>query len=316
MQRLAVTPLEAIPELKTFVLNALVSIESRRVYGRGLDRFLGWLATEEVSTGFSKATVHAFRASLIASGLSNSTVNLYMTAIRRLAVEAADHGLLSNEAAHAIGRVKGMRREGVRTGNWLDAPQAEELISAPNAATLKGKRDVALLAVLVSCGLRRKEAAFLTVDHIQKREGRWLIVDINGKGRRIRSVPMPAWTKFAIDDWIQAAGFQTGRVFRPVNRADRLSGLQMSPQSVFVAVKKYAEQLGVDVAPHDLRRTFARLSHKGKAPIEQIQLSLGHRNLSTTQRYVGVDQDILDAPCDHLGLKDSRRAHNSGTTPL
>ena len=56
-------------------------------------------------------------------------------------------------------------------------------------------------------------------------------------------------------------------------------------------------------APHDLRRSYAKLAHKGHAPLEQIQLSLGHASIQTTERYLGVEQDFTDAPCDHLGLR-------------
>jgi integrase len=57
------------------------------------------------------------------------------------------------------------------------------------------------------------------------------------------------------------------------------------------------------LAPHDLRRTFAKLAHKGRAPLEQIQLSLGHASIQTTERYLGVRQDLQDAPCDYLGIR-------------
>jgi integrase len=118
------------------------------------------------------------------------------------------------------------------------------------------------------------------------------------------TVPMPSWTKVAIDEWIAAAGFWIGRVFRPVNKGDRLCGESMTAQSVFETVKKYAAEIGLkEIAPHDLRRTFAKLAHKGRAALEQIQLSLGHASIQTTERYLGVRQDLTDAPCDRLGLK-------------
>jgi integrase len=70
------------------------------------------------------------------------------------------------------------------------------------------------------------------------------------------------------------------------------------------AVRHYGEQIGIhNLAPHDLRRTFAKLAHKGHAALEQIQLSLGHASVTTTERYLGVRQDLTDAPCDHLGLR-------------
>lgn len=115
---------------------------------------------------------------------------------------------------------------------------------------------------------------------------------------------MPAFAKAAIDVWADAAGVTSGRVFRPVNKGDHLVGASMTAQSIFETVKKYAAEIGADnIAPHDLRRTFAKLAHKGRAALEQIQLSLGHASIQTTERYLGVRQDLTDAPCDHLGLK-------------
>jgi integrase len=227
-----------------------------------------------------------------------------MSAIRRLAAEAADNGLMVPELAAGIGRVKGVKSEGIRTGNWLTVHQAEKLINAPDLETLKGKRDRALMAVLIGCGLRREETALLTMEHVQQRDARWVVVDMKGKGGRIRTVPMPSWTKVALDEWIVAAGFSAGRVFRPVNKGDRLCGDSMTAQSIFETVKKYAAEIGLkEIAPHDLRRTFAKLAHKGRAALEQIQLSLGHASIQTTERYLGVRQDLTDAPCDRLGLK-------------
>lgn len=294
---------EALKQMKAVVLDSLTSKESKRSYGRSINRFIAWFQAERPTSGFNKATVQAFRAHLIAAGLSSSTTNLYLTAIRRLADEATDNNLLPPEIAAGIGRVHGMRREGVRIGNWLTAPEAERFIDAPDLTTLKGKRDRALLAILIGCGLRRQEAASLTIEHVQEREGRPVIVDLLGKGRRRRSVPVPPFAKESLDSWTKAAKILAGRIFLPVNKSDHISGSSMTAQSVFVAVRRYAKPIKAEIVPHDLRRTFSRLAHKGKAPIEQIQLSLGHASLVTTERYIGVQQDLLDAPCDHLGLK-------------
>ena len=296
--------LDAIARLKALLLDSVNSPESKRAYGRAVEDFLNWYQWKSPGTGFTKATVQAYRAHLIEKGQSASTVNVRMSAIRRLAAEAADNGLMAPELASGVGRVKGVKRDGIRTGNWLTVRQAEELVNAPDTNTLKGRRDRALFAVLIGCGLRREETATLTLEHIQQRDARWVIVDMHGKGGRVRTVPMPSWTKVSIDAWTSAAGFTEGRVFRPVNRGDRLSGGSMTAQSIFETVKKYAAQVGVhNIAPHDLRRTFAKLAHRGRAALEQIQLSLGHSSVQTTERYLGVRQDLTDAPCDRLGLK-------------
>jgi integrase len=151
--------------------------------------------------------------------------------------------------------------------------------------------------------LRRSELAALSIEHIQQRNGRWVIVDLIGKGLRVRSVPMPSWAKTAADRWTESVGITAGRVFRAINKADRLVSDRMTPQSIFEIVQRYSRVLGVPVAPHDLRRTFAKLAHRGQAPIEQIQRSLGHASLQTTERYLGLEQDLVDAPCDHLGVR-------------
>ena len=84
--------------------------------------------------------------------------------------------------------------------------QAEQLIAAPDLETLKGKRDRVILALMLGCGLRRNEVAELTFEDVQQRDGRWAIVDLQGKGGRVRTVPMPGWAKVAIDNWAAAAG--------------------------------------------------------------------------------------------------------------
>jgi site-specific recombinase XerD len=299
---------DPLARLKALVVDAVTSRESKRAYARGVDEFFKWFLVENTpDTRVNKATVQAYRAHLVDSGLAPSTVNLRITAIRRLAAEAADNGMLAPEIASGIARVKGARRQGVRIGNWLTVPLAETLLNEPDTRTLKGKRDRALLAVMLGCGLRREETAALTLEHIQQRDGRWVIVDLIGKGARVRSVPMPNWAKAAIDIWVQGGAIPSGRLFRPVNRGDRVVGESMTAQAVFNTVKAYAAAIGMkNFAPHDLRRSYAKLAHKGRAPLEQIQLSLGHASIQTTERYLGVEQDFTDAPCDHLGLRISR----------
>ena len=283
------------------VLDSLPSPTSKKAYRSSIERFLTWFQTSGL-TGFTRATVMQYRSSLLESGLSCATVNLHLSAVRKLAQEAADNQLLSPQLASGINRIKGVKKEGVRTGNWLTVQQAEQLLNSPDVATLAGKRDRALLGVLVGCGLRRSEIAKLTFAHIQQREARWVIVDLVGKGNRTRSIPMPNWTKAQIDVWGAAASLTEGYVFRPVDKGDSLRGERMTAQSIFEAVKKYAGRCDLQIAPHDLRRSFAKLAHKGKAALEQIQLSLGHASIITTERYLGVRQDLTDAPCDHLGI--------------
>ena len=191
--------------LKGLVLDSVSSPLTRRVYNMALDDFIAWFQ-EAPRPGFSKATVSAWRASLEARGLGSSSISIRMSAMRKLAAEAADNGLLAPELAAGIIRVKSGKSIGIRVGNWLSLRQAQALVSAPDVTTLRGLRDRAILAVLVGCGLRRSEVAALTLAHIQQRDGRWCIVDLVGKHRRVRTAPMPTWVKVSLDRWTSAAG--------------------------------------------------------------------------------------------------------------
>jgi integrase len=219
----------------------------------------------------------------------------------------ADDGLLDPVTASAIAAVKGPSRRGVRAGNWLTLLQVEELLGRPDGATIKGRRDRALLSVLIGAGLRRAETAKLTFDHLRQRDGRWVIVDLLGKHDRIRTVPIPGWCKVAIDGWREAAQLDSGRVFRPLNRAGQVSGQALTPDRIYQIVKTYGAAVGVKISPHDLRRSFAKLAHKGRAALEQIQFSLGHESILTTERYLGTRQDLANAPCDVLGIHVEKR---------
>lgn len=290
-------------KLKTLVLDSFSSRITKRVYNMALDEFLGWFQ-QAPRPGFTKATVSAWRASLEARGLGSSSIIIRMSAIRKLAAEAADNGLLAPDLAGGIARVKSAKTQGIRTGNWLSLRQAQALLSAPNATTTKGLRDRAIIAVLLGCGLRRSEVAALTFAHVQQRDGRWCIVDLVGKHGRVRTAPMPNWVKAAIDTWTSAAQVENGRVFRPVDRADRATGEVLSEKVVWQLIRPHAESAGVPgIAPHDLRRTCAKLCRAGGGELEQIQLLLGHASVQTTERYLGTKQDLVHAPNDAIKLR-------------
>src|SRR6185312_6762960 len=214
-------------KLKTLVLDSVSSPITKRVYNMALDEFMGWFQ-QAPRPGFTKATVSAWRVSLEDRRLGSSSIIIRMSAIRKLAAEGADNGLLAPELAAGISRVRSAKTQGIRVGNWLSLRQAQALLSAPDIATNRGLRDRAILAVLLGCGLRRSEVAALTFRHVQQRDGRWCIVDLVGKHGRVRTVPMPTWVKVAVDAWTTKAGVTEDQLFRPVNRGDKVFGERLS----------------------------------------------------------------------------------------
>jgi integrase len=307
-------PSSTIPELehaKKLVLDGLVSEHSRRAYEHAIGAFITWYCSEP-RLGFNRSLVVRYRSFLEGRFLSAATVNLHLSAIRRLADEAADSGWLSPELAIGIRRVKGVKRLGRRIGNWLNSDQAQNLLNSISGTTLRGKRDAALIGLLLGCGLRRSEVVALRLDQLQSREDHCVIVDLLGKAGRLRTVPIPRWCKDLIDNWIRGAGITEGRVFKPVSGSSIRRDADVTTSVVWYAVKHYAKSIGLNsLAPHDLRRTCARLCHGAGGELEQIQFLLGHASVQTTERYIGCRQSFRNAVNDRFEVLLTDRSEGS-----
>lgn len=291
---------DSLIRLKRLVLDGLRSGHSRRAYLQALDDFFGWFQTAPRGP-FGRALVQEYRAYLERLELAPSTINVRLSALRKLAAESAENGYLDRATAQAVMSVKSVRQAGIRAGNWLTREQARALIAQPDAGTLRGKRDRAILALLVCCGLRRTELAGLRVEDIVQREGRWAIVDLPGKGGRLRTVPVPPAAKVAVDAWTVASGLRSGPLFRSTRPVDAGRERPLTGKMIWHLVVRYAEKIGVrDLAPHDLRRTCAKLCRAAGGELEQIQFLLGHASIQTTERYLGSRQNLVQAVNDNL----------------
>src|SRR6516165_10456679 len=236
-----------IPELeqsKAAVLNTLASVHSRRSYTFAINRFVAWYCSEPRLT-FNRAVVVRYRSHLEGLSLSASTINSHLSAIRRLADESAESGWLTPELAIGIRRVQGVKALGRKIGNWLSRSQAQDLVNAASKTDLRGWRDGAIVGLLLGCGLRRSEVVGLMLNQLQTREGRWVIVDLIGKGRRLRTVPVPTWSKQLLDAWLRHSGVSDGRLFRRVSKSGKLQGVGVTANVVWYAAKRCARQAGI-----------------------------------------------------------------------
>ena len=274
-----------------------------RVYEYAIDQFIAWYCSEP-RLAFNRIVVVRYRMYLESRGLAANTVNQQLAAVRRLAHEAADAGLLSPELAAGISRVKGVKQLGFRAGNWLSAEESSEVLRRAHGESMRAKRDYAMLAMLFGCGFRRSELVGLDMNELQVRQGHWAVVDLIGKGGHIRTVPVPGWVKAALDQWTKAARVSEGRIFRAVAKTGKVWGQGVSQNVVWYVVKTCCQRAGLDrIAPHDLRRTCAKLCHSNGGEIEQIQFLLGHASVQTTERYLGCKQRFREAVNDRLGIE-------------
>jgi integrase len=258
--RKSVLRLPDLEHAKAAVLNSLTSLDAQRGYRHAIDEFVDWYCSEP-RLALNRIVVLRYRSHLESRQLAPGTVNLRLGAVRRLAYEAADCGLLSADLAAGIRRVKGVKKLGVRLGNWLSAEQGQALWQAPD-------------------------------------------VDLVGEGGHVRTVPVPDWVRTELDDWLAAAAIDRGKLFRRVNKVGRTWGDGMTVKAVWHIVKESAKRFGVaKLAPHDLRRTCARLCHASGGELEQIQFLLGHVSVQTTERYLGCKQRIRSAVNDRIGIE-------------
>jgi site-specific recombinase XerC len=221
----ALTPAQA--RLRKMVLDTVPSPHSKRNYSRALDDLFAFCACRPLS----RSLLMEWRAAM--ESLSPSTINVRLSAVRKLVGEARRAGMIGQEDAASLTDIPNISQKGTRLGNWLNREQAKELLAVPDRTTLKGKRDYVILALLVGCALRRNELDGLDVETIQQREGRWVLADLEGKGRRIRTVAVPIWVKQGIDVWTTAAGIDKGRLLRSVSKSGKVNRDTLSDWAVW-----------------------------------------------------------------------------------
>lgn len=294
------------PEPNPLVAQVLArcnSPETRRAYAHAIASF-GRVYDTLGRPPLTADVLVAYRRSLLDAGKSASTINVHLAAIKALVRRGVERGMIEPNQLAAFEQVPSVPVRGQRQGNWLTREQAQELLALPDRATLKGKRDYALLAVLLGCALRRTEVvAEVSVEALQQRENRWVLVDILGKGRRVRTVAVPPWVKVAMDTWIAAAAIREGAIFRAIRKGGASWGDGLTAGAILQIVRSYAGRLGLNqLAPHDLRRTSAKLCRKRGGDLEQIKFLLGHESIQTTERYLGSEQDLVTAVNDNIGL--------------
>jgi integrase len=283
-------------QLRRMVLDSVTSPHSRRNYGKALDLLFAFAASRPLT----RALLLEYRTSM--EDLAPSTVNVRLAAVRKLVSEARKNGMLCHEDAANLTDIPNVKEKGTRLGNWLTKEQARELLAVPDRSTVKGKRDYAILALLVGCALRRRELASLTVEDIQMRENRWVIIDLLGKGGRVRTVAIPVWVKKGIDVWQAAGSIEKGPLLRSISKGGKVRE-SLSDWAIWAVVAESAREIGIErFGAHDLRRTCAKLCRKAGGDLEQIKFLLGHSSIQTTERYLGSEQDIAVAVNDSLGL--------------
>jgi integrase len=294
-----VTPFGIVPskgakanmdELIEMTLATCPSPETKRAYRTQLVKFIA------SGLPLNREGVAAYLQSERDRGGGSSTQVVAISAIRKLATEAQIRRLMTFEELGQIKSIKPGRQYKTRAGQWLTVDQAFAFLDLPDRSTYWGKRDAAILSLMLGCALRRAEMATMKWTHYQTREDRMCLVDFKGKGNKLRTVPVPLWAQEDVDAWklAQLEPSPTpqawGERHRPCNGEFIAGG--MSGDALWQLVGAYGLKGGHHLAPHDLRRSLAQMLRKSGAPLEQIQATLGHESIETTTLYLGSKLEL------------------------
>lgn len=253
-----------------------------------------------------------------ASGLKSSRKSFLKSALRLMSIDY-EQKLKSGATPQNIGmtqaavyRLEAMRssvaipkRKGDKAHIWLSQEQVHKMTSLCKN-DLEGQRDWIILGILMGAGLRREELSGLTFEALKQqpmKSGKIRnVLQVEGKGAKTRVIPISLTLANKILAWREVVSF--GRIARAIGRKKQITP-KMSSVAIFRLVQKYGNLIGVpELAPHDLRRTFAQLGYDAGVPITQISVLLGHSSVATTQRYLNLKINLESTASDFIQLAE------------
>lgn len=278
-----------VPPALTWFAN-IDNAQTRRAYQGDLAEFMAFTGIDrpEQFRIVTRAHLLAWRRDLEGRALAGATIRRKLAALSSLFDYLCEANVVAGNPVKGVKRPKMMSAEG-RTPAIGDH-QARSLLDAPDAATLRGRRDRAILSTLLYHGLRRAELCALTVGDIQQRRG-VAHLRVHGKGGKLRHVPLHPGTAEAIDAYLELAGHAgdaQGALFRPASNNTRAGSAAITADGVYKMLAGYAASLKIDAAgfgPHALRATAATNALEHEADIAKVQEWLGHANIATTRIY-------------------------------
>jgi integrase len=198
--------------------------------------------------------------------------------------------------------VKVQKSEGQKAHTWLSQTEVKALVDTCDEGDIVGQRDRLALGLMVGAGLRRDEAVNLRFEDVTLQPVKdriRTVLDVEGKGAKDRVVPISDRLANAIDDWAPTVDGE-GLILRSLGR-NRIPGESLSTTALYNITQKRGAMIGKpDLAPHDLRRTFAQLGYEAGVPITQISTLLGHASIETTMRYLNLELDLETTVSDFI----------------
>lgn len=242
--------------------------------------------------------VQAIIAKLSEQGLSPATINTYLSAIKGIALEAWTSGLITAHDHAMIKGVKSLRGKRVRHGKALSQENVQKLLNIDLRSPI-GVRNLAILSLMIGCGLRRAEVVSINVGDLDRENGR---IVIRGKGDKERVLYVPRGVIVSIQRWVDLAQLSADSpLFTRILRHDVITTRRLSSQAIYFLIKQQQERLALpDISPHDLRRTFATMLLEQGEDLITVKDAMGHSSVDTTQTYDMRGEEKLKKAATHF----------------
>ncbi len=278
--------LAEIPQESVWLAN-FISDRTRKTYQNAIREFIGFhqIQTSDELYEIDQAHVIAYRDVLIKNGASSATIRGRISAVSSLFNHLCEKQLAQHNPTLGIKRPK-EKRDKVKT-KTLTPFKVQEFLNVPDTATLQGLRDSAILHVFFYCGCRIAEVGKLKVKDFFD-DGEYKVLDFHVKGDKRNCVAVNPKAQKAIERYLEASG-HGNEPDAPLFLAIRSAHLRkhLTPQNLDLIWNKYRAQVGIvkGVSPHSARATFVTEALENGWNIEDVQKTVSHARLDTTQMY-------------------------------
>lgn len=269
--------------LDDFKNNLDAKPKTKETYIKGVKAFISWCDKNNVSE-VTHAILIQFKEDLMANNKSASTISMYMTALKKLYKYLETKGF-KNIASD----LKGAKQKRNYSKDPLTLDQAKDLLNSIDRTTNEGKRNYALIHLLITTGLRTIEIERANVEDIRN-IGNNSVLYIMGKGRDSKDeyVKLTYETLKAINDYLLTRKIKDNKEPLFISLSDRTNGQRLKTRSIRDIVKKAFRNIGLNsdkITTHSLRHTAITLSLLGGTPLQEVQQMARHSNINTTMIY-------------------------------
>ncbi len=260
---------------------------SCKTYTVDAKHFAQWMDEHDLSLfSLDRDDLVAYRAHL-AQTYATSTASRMWAVVKRLLDEAVQRDLLAKNPTEGIRGFKAGEDESPHRA--LKREEAKALLDAIDQKTAIGRRDYALIMLLLRTGIRRAEAVALTIGDLVMEQGHHVAVIRHGKGNKRGLAKLPVEVRQVIDDYLVAVGREDAAPEAPLfvsfRKGDHPQERPLHPNQVERIVKQRAHAVGIAMSPHGMRASFITLAFEGGADLALVQDAARHKDPRTTRRY-------------------------------